>query len=122
MKKLLIALLLAPALTITSCASIVKPRGKVNIPVRVNMEGYTVFLNGIDMGEARFITVQKDDVVTVEKDGHQKSVTQVQGKFNGWVIGNLVSGGLIGVAIDGLTGNLNEVTTNSINVTLKPKQ
>jgi len=122
MKKVFLLLLGGMSL-LTSCATIIRPEGEKNIPVTVKgADEYSVFVNGINMGEADYITVHKGDIVTIEADGYRKSVTNVQGKFNGWVIGNLVFGGLIGVIVDGVTGNFNRVTTHAISAKLKPEK
>ena len=123
MKKQLfkvVGLFMIPAMLFTSCASIIAPEGKKNIPVQVkNVQDYDISVNGVMMGDAAFITVSKGDVVTIEADGYKQSVTMIQGKFNAWVLGNLIFGGVIGIIIDGVSGNFNKVTTHAISVKLK---
>lgn len=78
----------------TSCATLFNPKGKIQIPVIVeNSNEYEVSVNEIPLGMAEFITVQKGDIVTVTANGKTKSVTQIQGKFNKWALGNLIFGG-----------------------------
>ena len=65
MKKQLfkvVGLFMIPAMLFTSCASIIAPEGKKNIPVQVkNVQDYDISVNGVMMGDAAFITVSKGD-------------------------------------------------------------
>ena len=118
MKKVLLLLLLAPTLFLTSCATIISPQGEKNIPVSSNVSDFEVFVNGQNLGMASTILVKKGDIITVKKDGYSTSSTMIQGKFNGWVIGNLVFGGIIGIIVDAATGNINKVTTQGVHAKL----
>jgi hypothetical protein len=107
-------------LIFTSCATLFNPKGKIQIPVIVeNSNEYEVSVNEIPLGMAEFITVQKGDIVTVTANGKTKSVTQIQGKFNTWALGNLIFGGVVGIIVDYSTGHINEVTTLKIIATLE---
>ena len=53
------------------------------------------------------ITAQKscrDIIVQIEDDKHQMSMAQVSSSTNWWILGNIALGGLIGLAVDGMTG------------------
>ena len=120
MKKVLLVLSVVLGLGLfASCATIIAPEGEKQIPVTVNVEGYEVTVNGLPVGEASLVTVHKGDIVVVTKDGYSTSSTMIQGKFNGWVLGNLILGGVIGIIVDAVTGNITKVTTPAVHAKLK---
>src|SRR5579862_7401763 len=45
-----------------------------------------------------------DIKIQCSKDGYDKATAVIPSHFNGWLIGNLVFGGLIGIIIDASTG------------------
>jgi len=62
--------------------------------------------------------------VTVTKDGFQPVTshvrTQVSGGGGAGFAGNIVAGGLIGMAVDGTNGSMNDLVPNPVKVTLEP--
>ena len=51
----------------------------------------------------------KDDlVVTCEKEGYRKKVIHTNSSFEGWTMGNLLLGGIIGLGVDAASGAINE--------------
>ena len=119
MKKFL-AMSVVCGLLFTSCASIFGGGGAKMIPVSV--EGtmdYEITVNGVPQGQASMIKVEKDDVVSITADGYRTSVTHIQGKFNPTTLLNLISWGIIGFVVDGVTGAWTKVETPLISVKLK---
>jgi hypothetical protein len=58
--------------------------------------------------------------VSIKKDGHAEQTVTVDTKVNGWYIGNLLFGGLIGfLIVDPATGAMWKLDTNEIDVTLE---
>lgn len=120
MKKVvgILAVLAMVAGSLSGCASIVS---KSNWPVTVqsNPSGAkcnVVKANGVQLhtGETP-MTVTLDAssgffssakyTVTCTKEGHQSSTSELSAHMNGWYIGNIVFGGLIGILIvDPATG------------------
>jgi hypothetical protein len=57
------------------------------------------------------VTVEKskeDIVAKCTKPGWQDGVATIPSDFQGWTIGNIVAGGLIGFGVDAATGAINE--------------
>ena len=48
--------------------------------------------------------------IAFSKTGYQTVTSGVPKDFNGWVIGNVVIGGLIGIIIDAASGNIMKVS------------
>ncbi|WP_413923473.1 hypothetical protein [Candidatus Accumulibacter phosphatis] len=59
--------------------------------------------------------------IKVAKPGHDEQVTTVAMRVNGWYIGNILFGGLIGfLIVDPLTGAMFTLETTELNTTLSP--
>lgn len=105
MKKVLLLLIVA-GMTLQSCATIIAPVNHTK-PVHTELDSYDVYLNGVFVGsDLEFIDVNNKDIVTIKKDGYKDKTTLIKGKFNGWVVGNVVLGGVIGVVVDAVSDNL----------------
>jgi hypothetical protein len=114
----------AVALSLTSgCASLVA-NGPVHVPVTSRPAGATVFLNDQPAGQTPMVVDLKSSLpraeLRLELPGFE-SVRVTRGKkLNGWVWGNLIIGGLIGIAIDFASGAAQRFDGTPINVELKP--
>lgn len=68
------------------------------------------------------VTVErsKDDIqILCNKDGYQEAVAMIPSNFEGWTVGNLVFGGIIGVGVDAATGAMNQYP-KSFQVPMQP--
>ena len=55
------------------------------------------------------ISRSKHDVqVRCTKEGYQEAVAVIPSTFEGWTLGNLIFGGVVGVGVDAATGALND--------------
>jgi hypothetical protein len=57
------------------------------------------------------VTVEKssqDIQARCKKDGYQDAVAVIPSNFEGWTVGNLVFGGIIGLGVDAATGAINK--------------
>jgi len=62
---------------------------------------------------------RKDNhVVQINLEGYQPYEATITRGLSGWVIGNLVFGGLIGLAVDAISGGLYKLTPEQINAEL----
>ncbi len=58
---------------------------------------------------------QNDYTVTLEYQGYRSEQIVIQRTINGWVWGNILFGGIIGLAVDGITGNMWDHNIHAIN-------
>lgn len=68
------------------------------------------------------VTVEKssaDIQIRCEKEGFQPAVAVIPSNFEGWTVGNLVFGGVIGLGVDAATGAINKYP-NSFSVPMIP--
>ena len=65
----------------------------------------------------------KEYTVYVKKDGYEEKSVSIRKELNGWYLGNILFGGIIGLLIvDPLTGAMWTLTPQEINVNLNQKQ
>ncbi len=64
----------------------------------------------------------KDHVVVFEKPGYNSGQILIDRDFSYWVVGNIVFGGLIGLAVDFGTGSAWNLDPSTITVTLTPSK
>ncbi|HWA91716.1 MAG TPA: hypothetical protein VG889_16880 [Rhizomicrobium sp.] len=105
----------ACAVSLSGCASIIKGSSQqiaIESPPATgascelsNREGHwTVVTPGV----AKVHRSKEDMRVTCAKDGWQTATAVIPSDFEGWTLGNLLIGGIIGLGVDASTGAINE--------------
>lgn len=126
MKKLLMCLMIG-AITLpllVGCASIITgtsqqvsfssdPSGAKVIIQPSGMQGTTPFTAKLKKG--------KSYIATAKKEGHEKAVQSIGTSFNGWVFGNLLFGGIIGLIIDVADGAYLNLDRDNVDFQLEKK-
>lgn len=114
MRKTL-GILIGGALALSGCASIVKgtsesiaittpPTTGANCVLSSGQGNWTVTSPGS-------VTVQKskeDIQVRCDKPGWQQGFATIPSNFEGWTVGNILFGGIVGLGVDAATGAINE--------------
>src|SRR5512147_1151061 len=105
MRPLVLILLLA----FTGCATIMAG-GPDRIPVSTNPPGATVFVDNIPAGQTPLmITLDRQHssgVIRIELAGFAPVTLVRTTSINGWFWANLCIGGLIGIVVDVVTGDI----------------
>lgn len=114
------------SLAITGCASITRGSSQ---SVAITTPPTTGALCNLNSSQGNWqvmspgaVTVEKsseDIQVRCEKEGFQPAVAVIPSNFEGWTIGNLVFGGIIGLGVDAATGAINKYP-NSFQVPMVP--
>jgi hypothetical protein len=132
--KITFAALLMIPLLFTGCASIMDGGAKP-VTVDSNPEGAKVTIsnqNGDQVGvqtTPATVTLERgagyfrgaDYTLRIEKDGYYPYEAHVESTLDGWYIGNIFFGGLIGeIAIDPMTGDMWTLSPRKVNVSLVP--
>jgi hypothetical protein len=108
------------ALMSVNCATIVSGRNQT-VPVITMPDGATVTV-GTDQQKspATFILDRRQEyyVVKVEKEGFKTVTITLKRGNNGWLWGNVLLGGIIGLVVDFSTGSAYKFTPTDINVQL----
>ncbi len=117
MRRILAAVL---ALGLTACATIVHG-SKQDIGISSSPSGARVTIDGNSIGKTPVVTsLSRGDnhVVKIELEGYADYEGTLTKSTSGWVWGNLALGGLIGLAVDAMTGGLYNLTPEQMQATL----
>lgn len=115
-------LILAAALLLPSCASIVS-HGPDLVPFTSEPSGAKVMRDGKHVGTTPcnllFRRSEREPLMlTLELDGHHAQEVTLKRSLNGWLFGNLVFGGIIGIIIDLASGNSKYLPPRTVHVPL----
>ena len=102
MRIVAIALL---CLLFCSCGTIMGA-GPKNVPIDSEPKGATVYYQGVPMGKTPCVVpVRKMSLdLVLRLDGYHEQVAQVGKSGNGWIVGNILFGGVPGLLIDLFAG------------------
>ena len=117
MKKSIITCSLALTLLLSSCATIMSG-SKQNVKFASNPSSATIFIDEVEVGKTPFemkLARKSEHHVMIKLEGYQTYQTTLTKKFNGWFVGNILIGGLIGIIIDPITGAMYNLTPKEIN-------
>jgi hypothetical protein len=84
--------------------------------------GARVTVNGMERGVTPVIAdlKRKDNhVIKVTMDGYQTFEMALTRSVSGWVWGNIVFGGIVGLAVDAITGGLYKLSPEQVTAELK---
>jgi hypothetical protein len=106
------------------CATIVSG-GSQKVRLTSNPSGAMVTVDGSTQrattpGEIVLPRNTSGYVLHFRKEGYEDSKQRLQSTMNGWVWGNLVFGGLIGLIVDFSSGAANSLTPGAVHVEMKP--
>lgn len=116
-----ILLAFAPlALLTAGCASIMHGT-KQDIGISSTPTNARVTVNNMPLGQTPLVAkLARGDnhIVKIELDGYQPFEATLTKKVSGWVWGNIVFGGIIGLAIDAMSGGLYVLTPEQLSAQL----
>ncbi len=117
----LVCLTCCLGLIAASCATIMQGTSQ-NVGIGSTPTGATVLLDQQPQGKTPVVAhlSRKDNhVMRVELDGYQPFETTFSRHVSGWVWGNIVFGGVIGLAVDAITGGLYKLTPEQVQAELR---
>ena len=121
MKKTILALSMASALMMTSCATIVSGTTQ-KVSFNSTPANASIFINEVEVGKTPFQTKlerKKEHSVVIKLDGYRPYETKLTKKFNAWYLGNIIFGGIIGLVVDPITGAIYELSPDQVNAQLQ---
>jgi hypothetical protein len=110
----------ATAVVLCSCASIIHGTHQ-DVGISSNPTGAQVSVDGQVKGATPVVAnlTRKDNhIVRIELAGYKPYETTLTRKVSGWVWGNIVFGGLIGLAVDAINGALYNLTPEQVSAAL----
>ncbi|MGH7510254.1 MAG: PEGA domain-containing protein [Gemmatimonadales bacterium] len=117
----LIALVLAVGVAGAACATLMQGTSQ-ELSIGSSPTGARVIVDGSEAGKTPFVaSLKRKDkhVVRLEMDGYKPYELALSRGTSGWVWGNLVFGGLPGLAIDAITGGLYKLKPEQVQATLE---
>lgn len=124
MKKnwlLILAILICPILA--SCATIMSTTSQ-KLPVITTPSKAKVTCNGIEQLSPCTLILDRtvpSYQITIEKEGYKPVTYNLKRGINGWVFGNLLFGGIVGIVIDVADGAVYKFNPSEIDSKLVPK-
>lgn len=112
---------LALALFTSSCGTILHG-SRQDIAISSNPSSATVVVNNQNVGQTP-ITVnlsrKESHDVKIELEGYMPFETTIIRKVDGWIAGNIIFGGIIGLAVDAITGGMYKLTPEQVQAELR---
>lgn len=111
-----VSVALALTILLTGCASIMHGTTQ-GIGVSSSPTNARVIVDNMPLGNTPIVAnlKRKDNhTVRIELDGYQPFEMAIARKTSGWVWGNIVFGGLIGLAVDAISGGLYNLTPEQV--------
>ena len=121
MKLTLLAL--AGLIMLSSCATIMN-RDMVEVPVYTTPDRATLTVNGARYTSPAKVLVprgQGNFLLYIEKEGYKPVNVVFQQSRDGWLWGDLVLGGPVGLAVDFITGDAYDVEPSRVDINLSEK-
>ncbi len=122
MKKVLsLGLVALFLLTFSNCATIIHG-SKQSVSISSSPTKALVVIDGRNEGSTPItVALSRKDHHSVEinLDGYLPYETTFTRKVDGWIVGNIVFGGLIGLAVDAITGGMYKLTPDQIQADMK---
>ena len=109
------------AVSLTGCASIMQGT-KQNVSINSAPSNGTVYLNGAKIGVTPMsaqLSRKKPNTIKIELPGYIPYEMAFSRSVSGWVWGNIVFGGLIGLIVDASTGGIYKLTPDQVNAEMK---
>jgi PEGA domain-containing protein len=113
-------LVVAGFVLISACATIMHGSSQ-EVGISSSPTGAKVTIDNMPLGVTPVVAHlrRKDNhTIKIEMDGYQPFEMATTRKVSGWVWGNIVFGGLIGLAVDAITGGLYNVNPDQVSGTL----
>lgn len=121
MKLKLCYLIITNALLLSSCATIMHGTHQ-NIGIASNRSNASVWLDRNYVGNTPIVVEmsRKDNhLVRIELPSYHPYEATFTRQMSGWVFGNLAFGGIIGLAVDAITGGLYVLTPEQIQAEMR---
>lgn len=121
MQKLISKIILFSIVIFVASCSTIFNGSLSNVDVVSSPTNAMIYVNGQKIGPTpALLKLRRGEVhvIEIKMDGHQPFRVVTQKRLTGWFWGNLITGGLVGMAVDLITGNAYDVEPIFINATL----
>lgn len=111
---------LAAAVVVTGCATIMHGTSQ-DVGISSSPTGASVTVDNKQSGQTPYVAKlsrKNAHIVRLSAPGYAPADLTLTRKTSGWVWGNIVFGGLIGLAVDAISGGLYNLTPEQLSATL----
>lgn len=108
------------SIVVAGCASIIHGSSQ-DVSIASDPSGATVTINGVERGQTpitQSLKRKKTHTLTLALDGYETEELFIERKVSGWFWGNILFGGLIGIAIDAGTGAMYKLDPSTVDTML----
>lgn len=122
-KSTAVSALAGGTLLLSSCASIINGSNQT-VKIASSPPGANVRINGADSGVTPMtaeLSRKTSHRVELNLRGHRPYEVVLEPTFNGAAMGNIVAGGIIGMAVDGSPGAGNTLKPEAVEATLQKR-
>ncbi len=119
----LAAVLLTAVVVVAGCATIIHGTTQ-DVGISSTPTGAVVAVDNKPLGNTPVIahlSRKEHHIVTLKLDGYEPGEMTLTRSVSGWVWGNIVFGGLIGLAVDAISGGLYKLTPEQLAANLQKK-
>ncbi|MBC7627734.1 PEGA domain-containing protein [Ferruginibacter sp.] len=105
----------------THCATIIHG-SRQTVVIVCDPKKAAVDIDGINVGYTPYLarlTRKNKHLVKIEMDGYIPYEITLKRKLDGWIFGNIMIGGIIGIAVDAATGSMFSLSPKDVSATLK---
>lgn len=117
MRNLILASVL---ITLAGCVTMMQGTSQ-GVAISSNPTGAMIRVNGEQKGITPAVldlSRKGNHLVSLQLDGYQPYEAALSKQVSGWVVGNILFGGLVGLAVDAISGGLYKITPETISGTL----
>jgi hypothetical protein len=114
------------AVMLSGCATIIKGTSQNIVITTPPITGANCLLTSregswavVSPGSVHVEKSKEDVLIKCSKPGYQDAQAVIPSDFQGWTLGNIILGGVIGVGVDAATGAMNEYP-NSFAIPMTP--
>ena len=125
MKTLFVSILLFSVTLMTGCAAILSGGNQRSVRCDSDPTGAKVYVNGSYIGTtptAAQVDKRKDQTFEFRLDGYNNSTAMITSSVGaGWIVCDILLGGIIGIAIDAATGSWMNLDQDFVHVMMDKK-
>jgi hypothetical protein len=106
---------------LTACATIINGTSQ-SVSISSQPSGAQVFVDGVPMGATPVspdLKRKDKHTVRIELEGYEPFEMRLNRGTSGWIAGNIIFGGLIGLAVDAITGAMYKISPDEVVATLE---
>lgn len=110
-------------ISFNNCATIMHGTSQ-DIGISSNPTGAEITIDGREYGKTpAFVDLKRGDnhIIKIELTGYEPYEITTTKSLSGWVLGNILFGGLIGLAVDAISGGIYKLTPDQIMAELRKK-